>query len=85
MCFQDDEIQSKCATLVDLMPRRIEKYTLQDALLIGYKQSFDNAHSIAFSKRTSSPHLIEDKTFNDSDIIKNLIDHEDGQEELDSL
>ncbi|GFX10356.1 hypothetical protein TNCV_1867511 [Trichonephila clavipes] len=30
-------------------------------------------------------HLIEDETFNDSDIINNLIDYEDGQEKPDSL
>ncbi|GFX84309.1 uncharacterized protein TNCV_3976541 [Trichonephila clavipes] len=29
--------------------------------------------------------LIEDETFNDMDIINNLIDYEDGQEKLDSL
>ncbi|GFX59467.1 uncharacterized protein TNCV_2342031 [Trichonephila clavipes] len=35
----------------------------------------DRAHSIiAFSQRSSSPRLIEDETFNDSDIINNLID-----------
>ncbi|PRD19947.1 UNVERIFIED_CONTAM: hypothetical protein NCL1_55980 [Trichonephila clavipes] len=45
----------------------------------------DNAHSAAFSRRSSSPRLIEDETFNDSDIINNLIDYEDGQEEPDSL
>ncbi|GFV34348.1 hypothetical protein TNCV_4023631 [Trichonephila clavipes] len=41
--------------------------------------------SAAFSQRSSSPRLIEDETFNDSDIINNLIDYEDGQEEQDSL
>ncbi|GFV61251.1 hypothetical protein TNCV_890981, partial [Trichonephila clavipes] len=30
-------------------------------------------------------HWIEDEAFNDSDIINNLIDHEDGQEEPDSF
>ncbi|GFW44608.1 hypothetical protein TNCV_4481531 [Trichonephila clavipes] len=30
--------------------------------------------------RESSPRLIEDETFNDSDIINNLINYEDGQE-----
>ncbi|GFY24584.1 uncharacterized protein TNCV_1016301 [Trichonephila clavipes] len=40
---------------------------------------------VAFSQRSSSPRLIEDKTFNDSDLINNLIDYEDGQEEPDSL
>ncbi|GFU59474.1 hypothetical protein TNCV_3202771 [Trichonephila clavipes] len=39
----------------------------------------------AFSQRSSSPGLIEDETFKDSDIINNLIDYEDGQEEPDSL
>ncbi|GFW17247.1 uncharacterized protein TNCV_1957181 [Trichonephila clavipes] len=58
--------------------------TLQDALIICYKQSPDNAHSVAFSQRFS-PRLIEDETFNNSDIINNLIYYEDGQEELDSL
>ncbi|GFW89713.1 DUF4817 domain-containing protein [Trichonephila clavipes] len=32
-----------------------------------------------------SPILIEHETFNDSDIINNLVDYEDGQEEPDSL
>ncbi|GFX65896.1 uncharacterized protein TNCV_13171 [Trichonephila clavipes] len=41
--------------------------------------------SVVFSQRSSSPRLIEDETFNDSDIINNLIDYEDGQEEPDSL
>ncbi|GFY19588.1 transposable element Tcb2 transposase [Trichonephila clavipes] len=59
--------------------------TLQDALLICYKQSPDNAHSVAFSQRSSSPRLIEEEPFNDGDIINNLIDYEDGQEEPDSL
>ncbi|GFV19612.1 hypothetical protein TNCV_478381 [Trichonephila clavipes] len=45
----------------------------------------DNVHSVAFSQPSSSPHLIEDETFNDSDIINNLIDYEDRQEKLDSL
>ncbi|GFV53892.1 uncharacterized protein TNCV_166591 [Trichonephila clavipes] len=58
---------------------------LQDALFICYKQSPDNAHSVALSERSSSPRLIEDETFNDSDIMNNLIDYEDGQEEPDSL
>ncbi|GFV01079.1 hypothetical protein TNCV_1010001 [Trichonephila clavipes] len=34
---------------------------------------------VAFSQRSSSPRLIEDETFNDSDIINNLINYEDGQ------
>ncbi|GFW28386.1 potassium voltage-gated channel subfamily H member 6 [Trichonephila clavipes] len=38
-----------------------------------------------FSQCSSSPRLIEDKTFNDSDIMNNLIDYEDGQEEPDSF
>ncbi|GFV53322.1 uncharacterized protein TNCV_33591 [Trichonephila clavipes] len=53
-------------------------YTLQDALLICYKQS--PTHSIAFSQSVNSPRLIED-----SDIINNLTDYEDGQEEPNSL
>ncbi|GFW04139.1 hypothetical protein TNCV_2669041 [Trichonephila clavipes] len=40
---------------------------------------------VAFSQRSSSRRLIEDETFNDSDIVNNLIDYEDGQEERDSL
>ncbi|GFT11709.1 uncharacterized protein TNCV_264941 [Trichonephila clavipes] len=54
--------------------------TLQDALFICYKLSPDNAHSVAFSQRPSSPRLIEDETFNDGDITNNLIGYEDGQE-----
>ncbi|GFU47725.1 uncharacterized protein TNCV_4464761 [Trichonephila clavipes] len=34
----------------------------------------------AFSKRSSSPLLIEDEIFNDSDIINTLMNFEDGQE-----
>ncbi|GFX27166.1 hypothetical protein TNCV_440721 [Trichonephila clavipes] len=45
-----------------------------------YVRSPDNAHSVSFSERSGSPRLIEDETFNDSDIINNLIDYEDGQE-----
>ncbi|GFW80686.1 uncharacterized protein TNCV_3235381 [Trichonephila clavipes] len=60
-------------------------YTDQDALLVGFQQSLDNAQSFAFSQRTRSPRLIEDETFHDGDIINNLIDYKDGQEELDSL
>ncbi|GFX95641.1 hypothetical protein TNCV_4885671 [Trichonephila clavipes] len=30
-------------------------------------------------------HLVEEETFNDSDIINNLIDYEDGHKEPDSL
>ncbi|GFW61458.1 uncharacterized protein TNCV_347061 [Trichonephila clavipes] len=55
------------------------------ALFVGYKQSLDNARSIAFSQRTSSTCLIEDETFNDSDLINNLIDYEVGQEKPYSL
>ncbi|GFV71809.1 uncharacterized protein TNCV_4868931 [Trichonephila clavipes] len=51
----------------------------------GYKHSLDNAHSIAFSQCNSNKHLIEDETFNDSDIISNLTDYENGHEEPDSL
>ncbi|GFT97245.1 hypothetical protein TNCV_2205381 [Trichonephila clavipes] len=53
---------------------------LQDALLICYKQSPDNAPSVTFSQRFRSPRLIEDETFNGSDIINNLINYEDGEE-----
>ncbi|GFX60186.1 uncharacterized protein TNCV_4533461 [Trichonephila clavipes] len=58
---------------------------LQDALFICYKQSPDKAHSVGFSQRSSSPRWIEDETFNDSDIINNLTDYEDGKEESDSV
>ncbi|GFV30327.1 uncharacterized protein TNCV_98021 [Trichonephila clavipes] len=60
-------------------------HTLHDALFIGYNQSLENAHSIALSQRTSNMPLIQDETFNDNDIINNLIDFEDGQEEPDCL
>ncbi|GFW07919.1 uncharacterized protein TNCV_3920521 [Trichonephila clavipes] len=53
----------------------------RDALFICYEQSSDNARSIAFSCLRS----IEEETFNDSDIINNLIDCGDGQEEPYSL
>ncbi|GFW92035.1 uncharacterized protein TNCV_2153141 [Trichonephila clavipes] len=56
--------------------------TLQDAVFICYKQSPDNARSFAFSQRVNSPRLVEDGTFNDSDIINNLIDYEDGHDSL---
>ncbi|PRD32135.1 UNVERIFIED_CONTAM: hypothetical protein NCL1_21395 [Trichonephila clavipes] len=59
-------------------------YTLPEALLICYKQSPDNARSVALSLRANIPRLVEDETFNDSDIINNLIDYEDGQEEPNS-
>ncbi|GFU52735.1 hypothetical protein TNCV_275501 [Trichonephila clavipes] len=42
-----------------------------------HKQSPDNAHSVAFSQRSSSPCLIEDETFNANDM-NNLIDYKDG-------
>ncbi|GFV07856.1 uncharacterized protein TNCV_306041 [Trichonephila clavipes] len=51
-------------------------HILQDALFIGYKQSPNNARSIASSQRTSSTHLIEDETFNGNHTINNLIDNE---------
>ncbi|GFU91039.1 hypothetical protein TNCV_4923701 [Trichonephila clavipes] len=47
-------------------------------------RSLDNTHSVVFCPRSSSPRLIEDETFIESDIINNLIDYEDGQEEPDS-
>ncbi|GFV63378.1 uncharacterized protein TNCV_3286201 [Trichonephila clavipes] len=43
-------------------------------------KSQDNVHSVALSQLSSNPRLIEDETFNDSDIINDLIDYEDGQE-----
>ncbi|GFU03165.1 hypothetical protein TNCV_2720711 [Trichonephila clavipes] len=46
------------------------------------RKSLYNAHSTAVSQRTSSTHLIENETFNDSDIINNLIDYEDGHDTL---
>ncbi|GFU69529.1 uncharacterized protein TNCV_1350891 [Trichonephila clavipes] len=58
---------------------------LENALFVGYKQSHDNARSIDLSLPTNSTHMIEDETFNDSDIINNLIDYEDRQEEPDLL
>ncbi|GFW27121.1 hypothetical protein TNCV_93471 [Trichonephila clavipes] len=44
----------------------------------------DNPRSVAFSQRANIPRLIEHKTFNDSDVINNLIDYKDGQEEPNS-
>ncbi|GFV95612.1 uncharacterized protein TNCV_4576131 [Trichonephila clavipes] len=82
----DDESEINNSTLVPTSSvMRNTTKSCQDALFIGYKQSPDNAHSVAFSQRSSSPHLIVDETFNDSDIINNMIDYEDGQEEPDSL
>ncbi|GFV54576.1 uncharacterized protein TNCV_955571 [Trichonephila clavipes] len=49
------------------------------------RQSPDNAHSVDFSQRSSSPCLIEDETFNDSVIMNNLMHYEAGQEEPDFL
>ncbi|GFX64269.1 hypothetical protein TNCV_1499931 [Trichonephila clavipes] len=46
-------------------------------MFICYKQSPDIAHSDAFSQRSSNPRLIEDETFNDSDITNNLMDYEE--------
>ncbi|GFX58575.1 uncharacterized protein TNCV_417541 [Trichonephila clavipes] len=54
--------------------------TLQNALFISFEQSPYKAHSVAFFQRSISPRLIEDETFNDNDIINNLMDYEDGQE-----
>ncbi|GFW85552.1 uncharacterized protein TNCV_852041 [Trichonephila clavipes] len=74
--------------VLPLISHKLGKYifsTLQEALFICYKQSPDNAHSVAFSQRSSSPRLTEDEIFNDSNIINNLILYEDGQEEPDSL
>ncbi|GFX67578.1 hypothetical protein TNCV_3933201 [Trichonephila clavipes] len=62
----------------DIIMFYINLHTFQDALFIGYKQSPDNAHSIAFSQRISSTNLIQDETFNDRDIINKLIDYEEG-------
>ncbi|GFS53513.1 uncharacterized protein TNCV_4935631 [Trichonephila clavipes] len=40
---------------------------------------------LGYRCHSSSTHLMEDETFNDSDIINNLVDYEDGQKEPDSL
>ncbi|GFX15500.1 hypothetical protein TNCV_3304291 [Trichonephila clavipes] len=40
---------------------------------------------VAFSQRSSSPRWIEDETFNDSDIMNNLVNYGDGQKEPESL
>ncbi|GFY33423.1 hypothetical protein TNCV_2226941 [Trichonephila clavipes] len=37
----------------------------------------DNALSVDFSQRANNLRLIEDETFDDSDIINNLIDYEE--------
>ncbi|GFV89662.1 hypothetical protein TNCV_1576351 [Trichonephila clavipes] len=56
----------------------------KDTALLWYPTTFgaspDNAHSVVCSQHTSSLRLIEDETFNDSDIINNLINYKDGQE-----
>ncbi|GFS49696.1 transposable element Tcb1 transposase [Trichonephila clavipes] len=44
-----------------------------------------NTPPVVTSDQLSNPRLIEDETFNDSDITNNLVDYEDGQEEPDSL
>ncbi|GFY09647.1 uncharacterized protein TNCV_381421 [Trichonephila clavipes] len=54
----------------------------QDALFFCYKQSPNNAHSVAFSEHTKSSRLIEDEIFNDRDIINHLIDYEEGPDSL---
>ncbi|GFV79606.1 hypothetical protein TNCV_1724311 [Trichonephila clavipes] len=54
-------------------------------MFICYKQSLDNARSIALYQRTGSTHLIEDETFNDIDIISNFIDYKERQKEPDSM
>ncbi|GFX22626.1 uncharacterized protein TNCV_2993611 [Trichonephila clavipes] len=49
---------------------------------VNWLETFSRQCSIAFSQRCRSTlYLIEDKTFNDSDIINNLIDYEGGYEE----
>ncbi|GFU28655.1 hypothetical protein TNCV_468501 [Trichonephila clavipes] len=52
---------------------------------VACRQSPDNTRSVDFSQRANSLRLIEDETFNDSDIINNLLGYEDGQEEPDFL
>ncbi|GFV71691.1 uncharacterized protein TNCV_3534791 [Trichonephila clavipes] len=60
---------------------KLGKYILSvDAKFTCYKQSPDNARSVAFCQRAIRPTLIEDEIFNESDIISNLIGYEDGQE-----
>ncbi|GFV79687.1 hypothetical protein TNCV_1725121 [Trichonephila clavipes] len=59
-------------------------YAPQEDFFICHKKSPDNARSVAFSQLANSPSLIEDETFNDSDI-NNLMDYEDRQEDSDSL
>ncbi|GFV74247.1 uncharacterized protein TNCV_2312451 [Trichonephila clavipes] len=69
--------------VLSLIFYKLGKYAfsaVQDGLFICYKQSLDNVHYVAFSQRSSSPRLIEDETFNDSDNINNLINYEDEQE-----
>ncbi|GFS75325.1 uncharacterized protein TNCV_719861 [Trichonephila clavipes] len=83
--FLATKLVANVATLATILVSLATMLTLQEALFICYKQSPDNVHSVAFSQRSSSPLLIEDETFNDSDIINNLMDYEDRQEEPDSL
>ncbi|GFX35748.1 hypothetical protein TNCV_745411 [Trichonephila clavipes] len=72
---------------LDVVPATEKNQIHRDSVCAPVKkipESPDNAHSVAFSQRSRSPRLIEDETFNGSDIMNNLIDYEDGQE-LDSF
>ncbi|GFT00714.1 uncharacterized protein TNCV_3114031 [Trichonephila clavipes] len=82
----------KCLLLNSVeTPKSIAKQMLKwgsTAPEFGSEKTFPGGwkeRGIAFPQRSSSQHLIEDETFNDSDVINNLIDYEDGQEESDSL
>ncbi|GFX72654.1 hypothetical protein TNCV_4062501 [Trichonephila clavipes] len=64
---------------------KIYLYTLQESLFICYKQSFYDTRSFAFARHANSARLFEDETVNHNGIIDNLIVHEDGQKEPDSM
>ncbi|GFY14809.1 uncharacterized protein TNCV_648521 [Trichonephila clavipes] len=93
---QKNHITIGCCFLCNLIPTASDpsprnsswqgiRWTLVVNRNLNAIQSPDNAHSVAFSQRFCSPHLIKDGTFNDNGVINNLIDYEDGQEEPDSL
>ncbi|GFX99095.1 hypothetical protein TNCV_2492761 [Trichonephila clavipes] len=70
--------------------RIVKRFLLPDNCVLyrlEHKYSSDSLNlrcTVAFSQRSSSSRLIEDETSNDSDIINNLMDYEDGQEKPDS-
>ncbi|GFW34346.1 hypothetical protein TNCV_220721 [Trichonephila clavipes] len=77
--------------IADIRPQMLEKVikigrpdwtTSEPAVAVICQKSY---LKFAFSQRSSSPRLIEDNTFDDSEIINNLIDYEDEREEPDSL